>query len=37
MDVRENLFVAIDNVPDPAEIVRLAAQHQVDFLPPPSA
>lgn len=28
------LFVAIDNVPDPAEVVRLAALHQVDFLPP---
>ena len=32
-----DLFVAIDNVPDPAEVVRLAALHQVDFLPPPSA
>lgn len=31
-----DLFVAIDNVPDPAEVVRLAALHQVDFLPPPA-
>lgn len=30
------LFVAIDNVPDPAEVVRLAALHEVDFLPPPA-
>jgi len=29
------LFVAIDGVPDPAEVVRLAALHEVDFLPPP--
>ncbi|CAM3213731.1 cupin domain-containing protein [Paracoccus nototheniae] len=31
------LFVAIDNVPDPAEVVRLAALYDVDFLPPPAA
>ena len=30
-----DLFVAIDGVPDPAEVVRLAALHDVDFLPPP--
>lgn len=30
-----DLFVAIDGVPDPAEIVRLAALHDVTFLPPP--
>ena len=29
-----DLFTAIDGVPDPAEIVRLAALHDVDFLPP---
>ena len=29
-----DLFVAIDRVPDPAEVVRLAAQHEVNFLPP---
>jgi len=29
------LFTAIDGVPDPAEIVRLAALHDVTFLPPP--
>ncbi|MDB5567475.1 MAG: cupin protein [Tardiphaga sp.] len=29
------LFNAIHNVPDPAEVVRLAALHEVDFLPPP--
>ncbi len=28
------LFEQIDNVPDPAEVVRLAAQHEVEFLPP---
>jgi hypothetical protein len=32
-----DLFVALDNVPDPAEVVRLAALHQVDFLPPPAS
>lgn len=30
-----DLFVAIDGVADPAEVVRLAALHDVDFLPPP--
>ena len=30
-----DLFVAIDGVPDPAEIVRLASLHEVEFLPPP--
>ncbi len=29
------LFTAIDGVPDPAEVVRLAALHEVEFLPPP--
>ncbi len=29
------LFEKIDGVPDPAEVVRLAAQHEVHFLPPP--
>ena len=28
------LFVKIHNVPDPAEVVRLAGQHEVRFLPP---
>lgn len=28
------LFAKIHNVPDPAEVVRLAAQHEVNFLPP---
>jgi quercetin dioxygenase-like cupin family protein len=32
-----DLFVAIDNVPDPAEVVRLAALHEVNFLPPAAA
>lgn len=31
-----DLFNAIHNVPDPAEVVRLAALHEVDFLPPPA-
>ncbi len=30
-----DLFQAIDNLPDPAEVVRLAALHEVNFLPPP--
>jgi uncharacterized RmlC-like cupin family protein len=30
------LFQAIDNVTDPAEAIRLAAQHEVNFLPPPA-
>ena len=30
-----DLFQAIHNVPDPAEVVRLAALHEVNFLPPP--
>ena len=28
------LFQAINNVPDPAEVVRLAGLHEVNFLPP---
>ena len=32
-----DLFQAINNVPDPAEVVRLAALHEVNFLPPPAA
>jgi hypothetical protein len=30
------LFQAIDTVTDPAEAIRLAAQHEVNFLPPPA-
>lgn len=30
------LFVKIDKVPDPAEVVRIASEHEVDFLPPPA-
>lgn len=30
-----DLFRAIHDVPDPAEVVRLSALHEVDFLPPP--
>ena len=29
------LFKALDGVTDPAELVRLSALHEVDFLPPP--
>jgi quercetin dioxygenase-like cupin family protein len=29
------LFTRIHDVPDPAEVVRLAAEHEVQFLPPP--
>lgn len=31
-----DLFAAISNVPDPAEVVRLASLYEVDFLPPPT-
>ncbi len=30
------LFDRIHKVPDPAEVVRIAAEHEVDFLPPPA-
>ena len=29
-----DLFIALDGVTDPAELVRLSALHEVDFLPP---
>jgi uncharacterized RmlC-like cupin family protein len=29
------LFQKIDGMPDPAEVVRISARHEVDFLPPP--
>ncbi|MEM8811062.1 MAG: cupin domain-containing protein [Pseudomonadota bacterium] len=32
-----DLFNALHNVTDPAELVRLSALHDVDFLPPPNA
>ena len=32
-----DLFIALDGVTDPAELVRLSALHEVDFLPPPGA
>ncbi len=31
----KELFERIHNVPDPGEVVRIAAEHEVDFLPPP--
>ncbi|ATG41645.1 cupin domain-containing protein [Phaeobacter piscinae] len=30
-----DLFIELDGVTDPAELVRLSALHEVDFLPPP--
>jgi quercetin dioxygenase-like cupin family protein len=30
------LFDRIHKVPDPAEVVRIAAEHEVNFLPPPA-
>jgi hypothetical protein len=30
-----DLFVQIDGVGDPAEVVRIAAQYNIHFLPPP--
>ena len=32
-----DLFGALNGVTDPAELVRLSALHEVDFLPPPDA
>lgn len=32
-----DLFVALDGLTDPAELVRISALHEVDFLPPPDA
>jgi quercetin dioxygenase-like cupin family protein len=32
-----DLFVKLDGVTDPEELVRLSAMHEVDFLPPPDA
>lgn len=32
-----DLFGALDGVTDPAELVRISALHEVDFLPPPAA
>jgi quercetin dioxygenase-like cupin family protein len=29
------LFTRIHNVPDPGEVVRIATEHEVTFLPPP--
>lgn len=31
-----NLFTKIHNVPDPVEVVRLASEHNIHFLPPPA-
>ena len=31
------LFGKLDGVTDPAELVRISAQHEIDFLPPPDA
>ncbi|MEM6549738.1 MAG: cupin domain-containing protein [Pseudomonadota bacterium] len=31
-----DLFNAIHNVADPADVVRISAEHEVEFLPPPS-
>ena len=30
-----DLFGALDGLTDPAELVRISAEHEVDFLPPP--
>ena len=32
----KTLFDRIHQVPDPAEVVRIAAEHEVNFLPPPA-
>jgi quercetin dioxygenase-like cupin family protein len=33
----QTLFERIDNVADPEEVVRIASEHGVEFLPPPGA
>lgn len=30
------LFTALNNVPDPVEVVKIAAAHDIHFLPPPA-
>lgn len=32
-----DLFIQLDGVTDPEELVRISALHEVDFLPPPDA
>lgn len=32
-----DLFGKLDGVTDPEELVRISAEHEVDFLPPPTA
>jgi hypothetical protein len=32
----KELFDALHNLTDPVEVVRLSAEHEVDFLPPPA-
>lgn len=32
----KTLFERIHNVPDPAEVIRIAAEHEVNFLAPPA-
>jgi hypothetical protein len=34
MQKLEALFNQLHNLTDPAEVVRISAQHEVDFLPP---
>jgi uncharacterized cupin superfamily protein len=33
----EELFKRIHNLPNPQEVMRIAAEHEVDFLPPPGS
>jgi quercetin dioxygenase-like cupin family protein len=33
----DKLFARIHGVPDPQEVVRMAGEHEVNFLPPPGA
>ncbi len=32
-----DLFIQLDGVTDPAELTRISALHEIDFLPPPDA
>ena len=34
MQKLEALFNMLDNLADPAEVVRISAEHEVNFLPP---
>ncbi len=32
-----DLFTRLHNVPDPQEVIRISAEHEIEFLPPPGS